>query len=75
MANLKNAGETGGLGHLLQYMPECNAKSPKQSRKRFKPIVKTIHFSYLPIIYLCTETSLVDLLFSRHCPYTKGIVF
>ena len=25
----------GGLGHLLQYMRECNAKSPKQDSKSF----------------------------------------
>ena len=25
--------QAGGLGHLLQYMGEYNAKSPKQDRK------------------------------------------
>ena len=44
--------QAGGLGHLLQYRREYNSKSPKQGRKRFNSIVKTIHFSYLPIIYL-----------------------
>ena len=43
----------GGLGHLLQYIREYNAESPKQDRKRFNYFVKTSHFSYLPIIYLC----------------------
>ena len=33
-------------------MREYNAQSPKQGRKIFNSIVKTIHFSYLPIIYL-----------------------
>ena len=28
-------GQAGGLGHLLQYMPEFNAESTKQGRKRF----------------------------------------
>ncbi len=27
------------------------AESPKQGRKRFNSIVKTIHFSYLPFTY------------------------
>ena len=44
--------QSDGLGHLLQYMREYNAKSPKQVRKRFNSTAKTIHFSYLPIIYL-----------------------
>ena len=34
-------------------MREYNAGSPKQGRKRFNSIVKTTHFSYLLIIYLC----------------------
>ena len=42
----------GGLGHLLQYMRKYNAERLKQGRKRLNSIVKTIHFSYLPIIYL-----------------------
>ena len=33
-------------------MRKYNAESPKQDRKRFNSIVKTIHISYLPIIYL-----------------------
>ena len=40
---------------LQQYMREYNTDSPKQGRKRFNSIVKTIHFSYLPIIYLWSE--------------------
>ena len=43
-----------GAGHLLQYMREYNAESPKQGRKRFNYIVKKIYISYLPIIYLCS---------------------
>ena len=42
----------GALGHLLQYMREYNAESPKQGRKRFNSIVKTIGFDHLVIIYL-----------------------
>ena len=45
--------QAGGLGHLLQYMREYNAESPKQGRKRFNSIVKTIGFDHLVIIYLC----------------------
>ena len=46
--------QAGGLGHLLQYMPEYNAESPKQGSKRFNSNVKTIHFSYLPItVFIC----------------------
>ena len=45
--------QAGGLGHLLHYMREYNFESPKQGRKRFNSITKKIHFSYLPIIYLC----------------------
>ena len=37
---------------IAVYVGVHNAKSPKQGRKRFNSIVKTIHFSYLPIIYL-----------------------
>ena len=33
-------------------MREYNAESPKQGRKRFNSIVKTMCFSYLPVIYL-----------------------
>ena len=44
--------QAGRLGHLLQYMREYKAKSPKQGRKRFNSIVKTVLISYLPIIYL-----------------------
>ena len=42
---------------LLQHMHKYNAKSPKQDRKRFNSIVKTIHIFYLPIIYLCLQVS------------------
>ena len=42
-----------GLGHLLQYVREYNAESPKQDRKRFNSIVRTIDFDHLVIIYLC----------------------
>ena len=45
--------QAGGLGHLLLYMREYDAESPKQGKKRFNSIVKTINFSYLAIIYLC----------------------
>ena len=44
--------QAGRLGHLLHYMREYNAESPKQGRKGFNSIVKTIYFSYLPTIYL-----------------------
>ena len=44
--------QAGGLGHILQYMREYNAESPKQGRKRFNSIVKTIGFDHLVIIYL-----------------------
>ena len=47
--------QTRGLGHLSQYMHKYNAEIPKQDRKRFNSIVKTIHNSYLPIIYLCLK--------------------
>ena len=49
--------QAGGLGHLLQYMREYNAESPKQGMKEFNSIAKTIYFSYLPIIYLCFTPS------------------
>ena len=40
------------LGHLLKYMLEYNAEKPKQGRKRFDSIVKTIHFPiFLLLIY------------------------
>ena len=45
------------MGHLLQFMRKYNAESKKQGRKRFNSIVKTIHFSYHPIIYLCSNGS------------------
>ena len=48
--------QAGGLGHLLQYMREDNAKSPKHGRKRFNSIVKTIGFDHLVIIYLWYTT-------------------
>ena len=44
--------QAGGLGHLLQCMRKYNAESPKQGRKRFNSIVKTIGFDHLVIIYL-----------------------
>ena len=44
--------QAGGLGHQFQYMREYNAESPKQGRKRFNFIVKTINSSHLPLIYL-----------------------
>ena len=47
--------QAGGLGHLLQYMRKYNAQSPKQGRKRFNSIVKTINISYFPIIYQCMD--------------------
>ena len=69
--------QAGGLGHRLQYMREYNAESKKQGRKRFNSIVKTIHFSYLPIIYLCSNGSdvrvgfwLVKLKVSSQIPFS-----
>ena len=53
--------QSDGLGHLLQYMREYNAKSPKQVRKRFNSTAKTIHFSYLPIIYLWSGWSSIAI--------------
>ena len=44
--------QAGGLGHQFQYMREYNAKSPKQGRKRFNSIVKTIDIADLGIVYL-----------------------
>ena len=44
--------QAGGLGHQFQYMREYNAESPKQGRKRFNYIVKTINIADLGIIYL-----------------------
>ena len=44
--------QAGALGHLLQCMRKYNAESPKQGRKRFDYIVKTIGFYNLVIIYL-----------------------
>ena len=44
--------QDGGLGHLLQYMREYNAKCQKLGSKRLHSMAKMIHFSYLPIIYL-----------------------
>ena len=49
--------QAGGLGHLLQYMREYNAESLIQGSKRLNSIVKTIYFSYLPIIYLYAARS------------------
>ena len=43
-------------------MHEYNAEIPKQGRKRFDSSVKTIHFSYLPIIYLCYQRNLQHFL-------------
>ena len=42
---------------IAVYMRKYNAQSQKQGRKRFNYIVKTIHFSYLPIIYLWFKPS------------------
>ena len=44
--------QAGGLGHLLLFMRKYNAESPKQGRKRFNSIVKTINFSYLPFLFI-----------------------
>ena len=43
---------SGNPGHQFQYMREYNAESPKQDRKRFNFIVKTINIADLGIIYL-----------------------
>ena len=58
--------QASGLGHLLQYMCEYNAERPKQDRKRFNSIVKTMGFDHIVIIYLWmygTGTLLFLLLF------------
>ena len=34
--------QAGGLGHPFQYMRKYNAESPKQGRKMFNYIVKTV---------------------------------
>ena len=47
--------QAGGLGDLLHYMRKYNAESPKQGRKRFNSIVKTIYFDHLVISYLCAK--------------------
>ena len=39
--------QAGRLGHQFQYMRECNAESPKQGRKRFNSLVKTINIADL----------------------------
>ena len=44
--------QASGLGHQFQNMREYNAESPKQDRKRFNFIVKTINIADLGIIYL-----------------------
>ena len=44
--------QASGLGHQFQYMREYNAESPKQGRKMFNYIVKTINIADLGIIYL-----------------------
>ena len=62
--------QAGGLGQLLQFMREYNAKSPKQGRKRFNSIVKTIYFLYLPIIYLCIKVTR----FSSEKQYIRKII-
>ena len=49
--------QAGGLGHLMQYMREYSAESPKKDRKRFNSIVKTIGFGHLIIIYLSFRLS------------------
>ena len=40
---------------IAVYAQVQNAESPKQGRKRLNSIVKTIHYSYIPIIYLCKK--------------------
>ena len=55
----------GGLGHLLQYMREYNAESPKQGRKRVNSNVKTIDFDHFVIIYLWWWGSVVYITSSR----------
>ena len=49
---LRDARPAGWVTYYSTYMREYNAETPKQGRKRFNSIAKTIHFSYLPIIYL-----------------------
>ena len=41
-------------------MREYNAESPKQDRKRFNSVVKTIGFGHLVIIYLCGRDIVVS---------------
>ena len=65
-------GQASGLGHLLKVMHEYNAESPKQGRKRFNYIVKTIYFSCLPVL-----TAAISSCGSSQLPcevYTKLLV-
>ena len=48
--------QAGGLGHLLHYLREYNAESPKQGRKGFNSIVKTIYVLFLSSYYLSMIT-------------------
>ena len=50
--------QAGRLGHLSQHRREYNAESPKQGRKRFNSIVKTIGFDHLVIISLWLKSSI-----------------
>ena len=43
------------VGWVTESASEYNAESPKQGRKRFNSIVKTINIADLGIIYLCTS--------------------
>ena len=56
--------QAGGLGHLLQpagYMREYIAECPKQGRKRFNSIAKTIYIADLVIIYLWPRDNIVNV--------------
>ena len=67
--------QAGELGHLMQYMHQYNAESPKQGRKRFNYIVKTIYFSYLPITYLSMlQTHQIYKTIFQFFPLSKGHV-
>ena len=54
--------QAGGLGHLVQYMLEYNAESPKQDSKSS---FKTKHFAHLGILFIYTNDP-------HHRLYTRG---
>ena len=52
-------------GSPIAVYARIQCRGPKQGRKRFNYIVKTIHFSYLPIIYLCRSLSILTSVILR----------